>query len=91
MKELQIWTEERIIACMLIEEGKNVELSCFCKPLCKLILISCALWINKTVGKKHGLCFPKKKKKIVFIKIAKKLVCSEYNTLMLLLSVNTDN
>lgn len=78
---------------MLIEEGKNVELFCFCKPLCKLILISCALWINKTVGKKHGLCFPKKKKKkkIVFIKIAKKLVCSEYNTLMLLLSVNTDN
>lgn len=36
-------------------------------------------------------CVFLKKKKIVFIKIAKKLVCSEYNTLMLLLSVNTDN
>lgn len=47
-------------------------------------LISCVLLGNQNLVEK-------KKKGCVFRKVAKKLVCSEYNTLMLLLNLETDS
>lgn len=37
--EFKIWRGERIIACTHIK-GTNIELSCFCKLCCKIVMSS---------------------------------------------------
>jgi len=37
--DIHIWRGERITACTQVK-GTNVELSCFCKLLCGLIMVS---------------------------------------------------